>query len=62
MPQMNRDEIAKEFMASIWSVHYNFFRKQKLPLPLNQFAILMDLSNGAYPVTIHVKKRPAASR
>lgn len=53
MPQMNRDEIAKEFMASIWGIHYNFFRNQKLPLPLNQFAILMDLSNEAYPVTIH---------
>lgn len=53
MPQMNRDEIAKEFMASIWGIHYNFFHNQKLPLPLNQFAILMDLSNEAYPVTIH---------
>ena len=53
MPQMNRDEIAKEFMASIWGIHYNFFRNQKLPLPLNQFAILMDLSNESYPVTIH---------
>ena len=53
MPQKNRDEIAKEFMTSIWSIHYNFFRKQKLPLPLNQFAILMDLSNETDPVTIH---------
>lgn len=53
MGQTDREDIAKEFMISVWSIHNNFLRKQKLPLPLNHFAILINLFSEAAPMTIH---------
>lgn len=53
MGQTNREDIAREFMTSVWSIHNNFLRKQKLPLPLNQFAVLIDLFSEADPLAIH---------
>lgn len=53
MGQTNREDIAREFMMSVWSIHNNVLRKQKLPLPLNQFVILMDLFSEPDPMTIH---------
>lgn len=53
MGQTNREDIAREFMTSVWSIHNNVLRKQKLPLPLNQFVVLMDLFSEPDPMTIH---------
>lgn len=52
MELTNREDIAREFMSSVWRIHNNFLHEQKLPLPLNQFAVLFDLFSEADSLAI----------